>query len=161
MDDADAVRRQHDHRQSREHHQRRREEVFGASCEQRCKTDRGGRQHRETIDEHSCIRIDGSALDLGGGAARRQREASAEQRQHDERDVADRQSAEQLQPGLCVFNEAGEAHGAEHAGLLDPDQMAVEHQHQDGAADVRLGPGKLLAPALADQCEGKQETDQQ
>ena len=107
---------------------------------------------RKAIDERPCVRIDGRALNLGGGTARRQREAAAEQHQHDETGMADHQEAEQSQPGLCVVGdsrEAGEAHGVEHAGLLDPDQMAVEHQHEDGAADIGLRPGELLAAALA------------
>ncbi len=78
--------------------------------------------------------------------------------------MADRQNAEQPEPRLCVFDETrepGEAYGVEHAGLLDPDQVPVEHQHQDGAADVWLRPGELLAAALADQREDEQQAQQQ
>ena len=93
VDDADAVRRQDNHRQRREHGQRRREEIFHAAGEQRGETDRSGRQQRKAIDERPCIRIDGRALNLGGGTARRQREAAGEQHQHDETGVTYDQQA--------------------------------------------------------------------
>ena len=64
--------------------------------------------------------------------------------------MADRQSAEQSQPGLQSLSTtaARKLDGAEHAGLLEPDQMAEEHQHQDGDADDGSGQVNCARPRL-------------